>query len=240
MHGGRHDHPATGLELRQVRALPSWMVRARVVVAPTHQPRNLYRRVAARIAAPFPAPLVALAMLVASVGLVDGAQGVELVETPSLIERVETGEVPPVHQRVPRNPRVVGMDGETREPGRHGGQWRMLIHRSKDVKLFSVYGYARLVCYDENLTLVPDVAEEIIVEDARIFTIKLRQGHRWSDGHLFTSADFEYYWKHVALNDELSPSGPSQNFYVDGELLATGGEPTTTSTVVVEAESHYR
>jgi len=70
-----------------------------------------------------------------------------------------------------------------------------------------VYGYSRLVGYDEQLNLVPDILERIENVDSRIFTFHLRPGHRWSDGQPFTSADFRYFWEDVANNPDLSPFG---------------------------------
>jgi peptide/nickel transport system substrate-binding protein len=145
----------------------------------------------------------------------DGARA--YIETPMLAEQVAAGELPPVAERLPENPRVMTLDGENQSPGRHGGTWRMLIHRSKDVKVFSVYGYARLVSYSPDLELVPDILEDVIVEDERVFTLKLRKGHKWSDGHPFTTEDFRYYWEDVANNEELSPAGPPRALRVDNE-----------------------
>ena len=53
---------------------------------------------------------------------------------------------------------------------------------------------------------------------ARMFTLRLRQGHRWSDGHPFTSEDLRFFWEDVALDLELSPSGPEIQLLVDGDL----------------------
>ena len=138
------------------------------------------------------------------------------IEPPALAPLVAVGDLPPVAERLPARPRVVPMDGEKKHIGRHGGQWRMLIHRAKDVKMFAVYGYARLVCYTEDLELVPDIAEAVTVEEGRVFTIALREGHRWSDGHPFTAEDFRYYWEDVANDEALSPSGPPRAMLVDG------------------------
>ena len=71
-----------------------------------------------------------------------------------------------------------------------------------------VYGYSRLVGYDQNFNIVPDLLESIDVKDERVFTMKLRSGHRWSDGQPFTVEDFRYFWEDVANNKELSPTGP--------------------------------
>ena len=80
-----------------------------------------------------------------------------------------------------------------------------------------VFGYARLVGYDAELNLVPDILEEVEVEDGRVFTMRLRAGHRWSDGAPFTTEDFRYWWEDVASNEQLSPIGPPVELQVDGE-----------------------
>ena len=80
-----------------------------------------------------------------------------------------------------------------------------------------VFGYARLVGYDAELHLVPDILEDVEVEDGRVFTMRLRAGHRWSDGAPFTSEDFRYWWEDVASNEQLSPIGPPVELRVDGE-----------------------
>lgn len=148
--------------------------------------------------------------------LAPGAGAAELQETPMLAEAVAKGELPPVAERVPAEPQVVKLDGY-KSPGRHGGDLRMLISRAKDIRLMVVYGYARLVCYDENFEIVPDLLKSVEVEEGRRFTLHLREGHKWSDGHPFTSADFAYWWNDVANNKELSPAGPPIDMFVDGE-----------------------
>ncbi len=138
-------------------------------------------------------------------------------ETPALQAAVEAGKLPPVGERLPALPRV-SVSGPDLSVGRHGGDIRMLITRDKDVRMLIVYGYARLVGYDETLEIVPDILEWLEVEDGRIFTMKLREGHRWSDGHPFTAEDFRYFWEDIALNEELSPVGPEITLSVNGEL----------------------
>lgn len=140
----------------------------------------------------------------------------KLQETPALAEQVAAGKLPPVEQRVPAEPLVVSFAGQ-KEAGRHGGELRTLIGRSRDVRLLTVIGYTRLVVYNEQFDFVPDLVESFEVEDERVFTFRLRRGHKWSDGHPFTSEDFRYYWEDVANNKELSPSGPPVALLVDGE-----------------------
>ena len=145
------------------------------------------------------------------------AAGNPYIETPALAEEVAAGRLPPVAQRLPARPLVVPLAGNGLAPGKHGGELRLLMGRSKDVRLMVVYGYARLVGYDRGYRLVPDLLEGVDVEEGRIFTLRLRPGHRWSDGHPFTSEDFRYYWEDVATNRTLAPFGPPRAYLVEGE-----------------------
>ena len=126
---------------------------------------------------------------------------------------VSTGKLPPVEQRLPQQPLVVRVD----QVGKHGGTLHSLVGRSRDTRLLVVYGYARLVGYDREFNLVPDLLESFEVQEGRVFTLKLRKGHRWSDGQPFTAEDFRYYWEDVATNKELLPSGPPKDLLVDGQ-----------------------
>jgi peptide/nickel transport system substrate-binding protein len=122
----------------------------------------------------------------------------------------------PVGAKPPDEPSVVEMDGY-KSLGTPGGELNMLVGRAKDTRLMVVYGYARLVAYNEALELVPDILQDIEVEDGRVFTMHLRPGHRWSDGEPFTSEDFRYWWEDVANNEQLSPTGPPAELYIDGQ-----------------------
>ncbi len=152
------------------------------------------------------------AALVVLLALAPGSPGAAPVETPSLAAEVRAGSLPPVGQRLPAVPRVDGEAG----PGRHGGDLRVLMAKAKDTRQIVVYGYARLLCYTPELVLEPDILERVEVRDDRVFTLHLRPGHKWSDGHPFTSEDFRYWWEDVANNEELSPTGPPAAMLADG------------------------
>ena len=134
-------------------------------------------------------------------------------EPPSLAARVAEGKLPPLPGRLPDRPLVMDTDPQAV----YGGEQRMLIGTPKDLKLAFVYGYARLVRFNRNYEILPDIAERIEVKEGRIFTFYLRKGHRWSDGVPFTSADFAYWWEHMANHPDLSPGGPPPILRVDGE-----------------------
>ncbi len=140
-----------------------------------------------------------------------------LQETPSLGADVKAGKLPPVAERLPETPRVINMGALDRKPGKHGGTIRMLMGKQKDVRMMTVYGYARLVGFNKDFELVPDILESFDVKEGRIFTFKLRKGHKWSDGKPFTTADIRYVWEDVFNNEELSRTGPPRQLLVKGK-----------------------
>jgi peptide/nickel transport system substrate-binding protein len=115
-------------------------------------------------------------------------------ESPMLGVQVSAGALPPVDQRLPEHPAVADMAFEGQTIGRYGGDMAMLMASAKDTRIMNVYGYARLVGYDRDLNIVPDLCESFEVEGERIFTFHLRPGHKWSDGSPFTTEYFRYYW----------------------------------------------
>jgi len=137
-----------------------------------------------------------------------GARAAPLVETEMFRKEVTAGKMPAVQKRVPDTPLVSVLTEPGMQVGKQGGTLNMLIGRARDVRLLVVYGYARLVGYDRKLAIVPDILESFESKDDKVFTFKIRKGHRWSDGHAFTTEDFRYFWEDVANNPELSPSGP--------------------------------
>ena len=140
--------------------------------------------------------------------------GAPVPEAPALAPLVEAGQLPPLARRLPERPLVLQTDPDAV----YGGDLRMLVGSLKDTKLFFIYGYARLVRFDQNYRIVPDIAERVDVTDGgRTFTFHLRKGHRWSDGVPFTSQDFRYWWEHVANNGDLSGGSPPPILLVNGE-----------------------
>lgn len=136
----------------------------------------------------------------------------ELKETPGL-----DPSLPPVAERLPAEPLIVDLEAKGRQTGKQGGSIDTLIGRAKDVRLINVWGYARLVGYDEELELAPDILKDVTVEDGRIFTLQTRKGHKWSDGHPFGAEDIRYYFEDVVSNESLNPSGLPPFLQVNGK-----------------------
>lgn len=152
-------------------------------------------------------PIIATLVLLAAPAAADFGQ------SPMLAKDVADGKLPPVADRLPQPPRIVDVEG-----GDYGGDLRIAMSRARDTRLMTVYGYARLVGYDGAYNLVPDILESFETIDDKIFTFKLRKGHKWSDGHPFTTEDFRYWWEDMANNPDLSPLGPPVLLKVDGEV----------------------
>ena len=138
-------------------------------------------------------------------------------EPPILAEKVASGDLPPMNKRLPAKPKILDFAATEKQSGRYGGRLRMLMGKAKDIRMMTVYGYSRLVGFNEDLGLEADILEDFEVQDGRIFTLKLRSNHRWSDGHPFTAEDFRYWWEDVANNKELSGGGPPQAMLVNGK-----------------------
>jgi len=146
------------------------------------------------------------------------AQSPAITESSFWASEVQAGNMPPAAERIPEEPLVVDLEAKGRTIGAQGGTLRTLVGRSKDIRQMVVYGYARLIGYDAEYALKPDILRDIEVEGERKFTLHLRKGHHWSDGAPFTSADFEYWWKDVVGNANITPSGPPEWMTVDGKL----------------------
>ena len=78
-------------------------------------------------------------------------------ESPFWESDVKNGNLDPAAARIPDVPLVVDLEAKGRTYGTQGGTLRTMVTRSKDVRQMVVYGYARLVGYDENYQLKPDI-----------------------------------------------------------------------------------
>ena len=155
-----------------------------------------------------------MGLVVALSMAVPGTVQAELQETPFFKQDVASGKLSRVDERLPSDPELA----EPKTIGNSGGELRMLMGGPKDTRMMVVYGYARLVGYTPALTFVPDILTSVDVQDGRVFTLHLRSGHKWSDGHPFTSEDFRYWFEDVAQNNQLSPSGLPVSMMVQGEV----------------------
>jgi peptide/nickel transport system substrate-binding protein len=149
--------------------------------------------------------------------LVDAAsaQQTKFHEAPMLAEQVKAGKLPPVEKRLPTDPLIVPVVERT---GQYGGVWRRAFLGPADAN-----NYVRVV-YDALVRFSPDGAKiepKIAAgwessKDFRVWTIKLRQGAKWSDGAPFTADDIVFWYQDVLLNKDLTPAIPSWMRNSDG------------------------
>jgi peptide/nickel transport system substrate-binding protein len=137
-------------------------------------------------------------------------------EVPSLADKVKAG-LPPVDKRIPKQPSIVDVFYGGEGPGRNGGDCNMLIANARDTRLMTLYSNARLIVYDDKFKLHSDILASYEAKEGREFTLKLRAGHKWSDGQPFTTEDFRYFWEDIANNKELSAGGPNKELLVQGQ-----------------------
>ena len=121
-------------------------------------------------------------------------------EAPMLAEMVRNGELPPVEDRLPLEPIVLG-----REIGNYGGTaymgnaWPAALYGAIP---FAVFGF-RVPEHTWGLYPYTSLAKDVQVSNGgRTWTVTLREGHKWSDGMPFTADDVLFWWEDVYTMEE--------------------------------------
>ena len=132
-------------------------------------------------------------------------------EAPALAALVASGQLPPVDERLPLNPFVVG---GREEIGVYGGEVRQIHHDT--VWSISTYDWLsdRLLQYSDSdlRTIVPTILESWEAsDDGKVFTLHMREGMKWSDGVPVTTEDVDFFFHDWAKVDGLG-WGPGPAF----------------------------
>lgn len=120
------------------------------------------------------------------------SQAATYYEAPQLAELVNTGTLPAVEKRLPENPLVV-------EPiqsiGKYGGELRLLGLKRDNGHRMRMLKYDNLFNFNRTYTgIEPNLATSYTVnKELTEYTITLRKGVKWSDGHPFTAEDIAFY-----------------------------------------------
>lgn len=149
-------------------------------------------------------------------------------EAPMLAELVAQGQLPPLAERLPKNPLVVPV---VERIGTYGGEWRSgLLGGSDEVWMVRTIRYDGLVRWKPDWSGVePDIAESWEVSpDGTTYTFHLREGMKWSDGKPYTSKDLLFYVEDIYGNEELSPAGQISFFKINGEPAEVTAPDDTT------------
>ena len=121
---------------------------------------------------------------------------------------VQSGQLPPVDERLPPAPMVIT---PWEEIGQYGGTWHRLSTSPNDIRIPDRLAYEFLIRWDKDATeLYPNVAEKWEAnDDYSEYTITLRKGIKWSDGVPYSTDDIGYYFEDILTDEDLSPSYPS-------------------------------
>ncbi|MFW5776798.1 MAG: ABC transporter substrate-binding protein [Spirochaetota bacterium] len=140
------------------------------------------------------------------------------MEAPMLTEMVEAGELPPLEDRLPAEPRVVEAVDSI---GEYGGTW----HRAwRGVNDFHAFGR---IIYEPVLRWPRDPADPVQPglakdwewnDDGTELTLFFREGLKWSDGEPFTVDDVIFWWEDIETNENITPAIHTE-WVVNGEPM---------------------
>lgn len=155
-------------------------------------------------------------LLVLLVSLAAGASGYN--EAPMLAERVASGELPPVDERLPNVPFVIEHGTLIAEEdvefsiGRYGGTLRTAhVSPGFSPNVFNMVNEPLLIAQSITLTGIQgNMVEEFSVEENRIFNFTLREGLKWSDGTPVTTEDVRFAVEDYWMNEDLTPLFPTK------------------------------
>ena len=131
-------------------------------------------------------------------------------------------DLPPLAERLPEEPLVVVPYASI---GKYGGSLDVLSNAPEaGTSDFLSVRHVNLVRYSDDLqTIVPNVAKSWEWnDDFTQLTMKLRKGHKWSDGAPFTSADVKFWHDNLMLDTNV--------FSEPKDYVLVGGEPMTVET----------
>ena len=135
--------------------------------------------------------------------------------------------LPPLAERLPTEPLVVVPYASV---GKYGGTLNALSNATEaGTSDFLSTRHVNLVRYSDDLqTIVPNVAKSWEWnDDFTQLTFKLREGHKWSDGAPFTSADVKFWYDNLALDPKIIEK-PKDYVLVAGERMTVDTPDATT------------
>jgi peptide/nickel transport system substrate-binding protein len=141
-------------------------------------------------------------------------------EAPMLAELVESGDLPPVEDRLPNEPSVI----RPKHIGQYGGEMRLLgFYEEAGAFAGLTEGMqVSLAILHESLKFSPefrlDVAKDWeLADDGKSLTVTLREGMKWSDGDDFNANDLAF-WYEIQQDPELNPT-IEDRYMPGGELM---------------------
>ncbi|MEM7131073.1 MAG: ABC transporter substrate-binding protein [Chloroflexota bacterium] len=136
-------------------------------------------------------------------------------EVPLFADAVASGELPPIDERVPNEPFIVGpgvlnsVEWLDWEPGNYGGTIRVPNLDGTVHEIFLALGMTILRAPDQSTKdpLPAMVSSYEINDDYSEYTLTIREGLKWSDGTPVTTEDVRMTWEMYA-DERIYPSFP--------------------------------
>jgi peptide/nickel transport system substrate-binding protein len=113
---------------------------------------------------------------------------------------VESGDLPPVDERLPKDPMVVQVVDSI---GEYGGTWHTLSWEAS-IPNIKMKLYDPIVRWKRDYTgYEPGLASDFgWSDDGKTITFHLREGLKWSDGAPYTTEDLQFWWEDMAKNED--------------------------------------
>ena len=140
-------------------------------------------------------------------------------EAPMLADLVKAGKLPPVEERLPEEPYVVGPDKLILEKslpfevGKYGGTMKYAQPDPNFDPMIFIGMNEPLIWAPGGFHFEKGIEGNVLKgfkasPDNKSFTFYLRKGLKWSDGYPVTTEDVKFAWEDVLLNDKLTPIFP--------------------------------
>ena len=156
------------------------------------------------------------------------------MEAPALAEAVAAGTLKALEEGQPAVPFVVGRGvllSQANVPNWAPGQYGGTLNTAHSVADWAPDVFVML---NEPLLQAPDLSVQGIQgnvlesfevsDDNTVFTFKMREGLKWSDGEPVTTEDVRFTWENIYGNEKLYPSGLPARFRTG---FTPAGDPMT-------------
>ncbi len=148
---------------------------------------------------------------------------------------VADGTLPPVEERLPKEPQVFLESGMSTGLGEYGGTWRdfsacptegwnlgagqtqgwfgiNIIYQEALLKTGPIF------MRGDNVEPFPNLAKSFEwSDDGMEMTMNLIEGGKWSDGEDFNSEDVMFTWEHIILDENVNSNTSRTTWQIDGE-----------------------
>lgn len=136
-------------------------------------------------------------------------------EAPALAELVKQGKLPPLTDRLPKNPLVLA---PVNEIGTYGGRIRSFYHW-QGFWAECQYGHSAVRWINDGMEIAPGICDTWAANaDNTEWTFHIREGLKWSDGEPCTVDDVLYWWEDLVLNPD-HPDNPPDFGSAGGKLV---------------------